>query len=343
MTDTADLVSRDATGAALTYKREAKEWADLASTAADVATSAADSATGSLDTMQTEIANAQAVLTEIADGIQIVQAAQNNVQSLADQAAVNAETASTAAASIGDSTEEAAASAAAADASATISTTKASEAAASAAAAATFNPASYQPLSEKGANNGYAGLDGSGKLASAQVPTTLAPKASPAFTGTPTAPTASPGNNSTQLATTAYADAAVAALVNSSPSTLDTLKELSDALGADPNFATTVTNALAGKEKAWSAWATKTNGQTLADRDQAMVDSSSGSVTVNLPTGGSGKKARVLRTGNNSVVVGRNSANIYNPSGSAVAEDYTIDINHLSVTFEHDGTAWLPT
>lgn len=37
--------------------------------------------------------------------------------------------------------------------------------------------------------------------------TTLAPKASPTFTGTPAAPTASPGTNTTQLATTAYADA----------------------------------------------------------------------------------------------------------------------------------------
>jgi len=40
---------------------------------------------------------------------------------------------------------------------------------------------------------------------------------------------------------------AVAALVASSPAALDTLKELADALGNDPNFAATVTNALAGK------------------------------------------------------------------------------------------------
>jgi hypothetical protein len=40
--------------------------------------------------------------------------------------------------------------------------------------------------------------------------TTLAPKASPALTGTPTAPTAAPGTNTTQLATTAFSAAAVA-------------------------------------------------------------------------------------------------------------------------------------
>ena len=38
----------------------------------------------------------------------------------------------------------------------------------------------------------------------------------------------------------AYTDAEVAALVNSAPAVLDTLKELADALGSDPNFATTV-------------------------------------------------------------------------------------------------------
>ena len=40
-----------------------------------------------------------------------------------------------------------------------------------------------------------------------------APLASPTFTGTPAAPTASALNNSTQLATTAYADAAITALL----------------------------------------------------------------------------------------------------------------------------------
>lgn len=48
-------------------------------------------------------------------------------------------------------------------------------------------------------------------------------------------------------ATEAYTDAAVAALVDSSPGTLDTLNELAAALGDDPNFATTITASLAGK------------------------------------------------------------------------------------------------
>ena len=48
-------------------------------------------------------------------------------------------------------------------------------------------------------------------------------------------------------ATETYVDTSVSNLVNSAPATLDTLKELSDALGADPNFSTTMTTALGNK------------------------------------------------------------------------------------------------
>ncbi|WP_227474130.1 phage tail protein, partial [Escherichia coli] len=75
-----------------------------------------------------------------------------------------------------------------------------------------------------------------------------APLNSPALTGTPTTPTAAQGTNSTQIASTAFVMAAIAALVDSSPDALNTLNELAAALGNDPNFATTMTNALAGKQ-----------------------------------------------------------------------------------------------
>ena len=72
-----------------------------------------------------------------------------------------------------------------------------------------------------------------------------APLNSPALTGTPTTPK---GTNNTQIASTAYVMAAIAALVDSSPDALNTLNELAAALGNDPNFATTMTKALAGKQ-----------------------------------------------------------------------------------------------
>jgi hypothetical protein len=71
---------------------------------------------------------------------------------------------------------------------------------------------------------------------------------SPSLTGTPIAPTASAGTNTTQIATTAFVRTEVTNLVASAPSALDTLDELAAALGDDANFATTVTNSLAGKE-----------------------------------------------------------------------------------------------
>ncbi|MQL43687.1 phage tail protein [Escherichia coli] len=74
-----------------------------------------------------------------------------------------------------------------------------------------------------------------------------APKESPTFTGTPKAPTPAAGNNTTQLATTAFVQAALTALINGAPATLDTLKEIAAAINNDPNFSTTINNALAQK------------------------------------------------------------------------------------------------
>ncbi|BDB50794.1 phage tail protein [Escherichia coli] len=75
-----------------------------------------------------------------------------------------------------------------------------------------------------------------------------APLSSPALTGTPTAPTAAQSVNNTQIATTAFVKSAIAGMVGSAPAALDTLNELAAALGNDPNFATTMLNALAGKQ-----------------------------------------------------------------------------------------------
>lgn len=74
-----------------------------------------------------------------------------------------------------------------------------------------------------------------------------APLNSPTLTGIPLAPTANSGTNTNQIASTAFVRTEISNLVASAPATLDTLNELASALGNDPNFATTVTNNLAGK------------------------------------------------------------------------------------------------
>ncbi|MGS4443503.1 phage tail protein [Enterobacter roggenkampii] len=91
------------------------------------------------------------------------------------------------------------------------------------------------------------GSDLAKHIAAADPHTQYAPKASPTFTGTPTAPTPAANDTSKKLVTTEFVARAIAALAGTAPETLDTLKELADALGNDPNFATTVLNKLAEK------------------------------------------------------------------------------------------------
>ena len=111
----------------------------------------------------------------------------------------------------------------------------------------------YVAIGEVGQADGVASLDSDGKVPDSEIPTAIARLASPTFTGTPTLPTGTiattqtAGNNSTALATTAFVGTAVSNLVNAAPESLNTLKELSDALGADANYASTITTALGTK------------------------------------------------------------------------------------------------
>ena len=68
-----------------------------------------------------------------------------------------------------------------------------------------------------------------------------------ALGGSPTTTTQSASDNSTKIATAAYVTAAVANLIDSAPSTLNTLNEIAAALNDDANFNTTVTNSIAAK------------------------------------------------------------------------------------------------
>ncbi|EFV3175062.1 phage tail protein [Escherichia coli] len=78
--------------------------------------------------------------------------------------------------------------------------------------------------------------------------TQYAQKHNPTFTGEPKAPTPAAGNNTTRIATTEFVQAAITALINGAPATLDTLKEIAAAINNDPKFSTTINNALSGKQ-----------------------------------------------------------------------------------------------
>lgn len=83
----------------------------------------------------------------------------------------------------------------------------------------------YQLESEKGSAGGYAPLDSSGLIGDSFIPASIARDSE----------------------VTAAVNAAVAALVNAAPGTLDTLDELAAALGDDPNFVTTITTLIGTK------------------------------------------------------------------------------------------------
>ena len=116
------------------------------------------------------------------------------------------------------------------------------------------------------------------------LPATAIPSAS-------TATTQSASDNSTKLATTAYVTTALANLVDSSPSSLNTLNELAAALNDDASFSTTVTNSIATKLPlaggtmtgaiAMNANAiTSTSALTLDAATQVNIDADSGYIVL---------------------------------------------------------------
>lgn len=70
------------------------------------------------------------------------------------------------------------------------------------------------------------------------------------------------------LATETYVNNKFASIVDSAPETLDTLKELSDALGNDPNFATTIATQIGGKVDKVSGKGLSTNDYTTNEKNK---------------------------------------------------------------------------
>ncbi|MGC2776500.1 MAG: hypothetical protein WA418_12805 [Bradyrhizobium sp.] len=109
---------------------------------------------------------------------------------------------------------------------------------------------------------------------------------SPSFVGMPTAPTAPLGSNTDQIATMAALQAMRSDLVGTAPTTLDTIQEIANALGADPNLSATITAALGLRLRvdAVQNLTAAQQAQAIANLALAVV-ASSGSYTdlKNLP------------------------------------------------------------
>ena len=166
--------------------------------------------------------------------------------------------------------------------------------------------------------------DGSGNAAVTFPRAGFAGLASPTFTGTPAAPTASTGTNTTQIATTAFVQTEVTALIDSAPSTLNTLNELAAALGDDANFSTTVTNSIATKLPL--AGGTITGNVTYNDSVKALF--------------GNGSDLQIFHDGSANYIQGNSNLNITTANGS----DFSITaVNNGAVTVYYDGSAKLAT
>lgn len=97
-------------------------------------------------------------------------------------------------------------------------------------------------------------------------------------------------------ATKLYVDEKVAGIVDSAPETLDTLKELSTALGNDPNFATTIANQIGTKVDKVDGKGLSTNDLTnelKANYDAAYTHSTSAHAPVNAQKNSDITKAEI--------------------------------------------------
>ncbi|MDY9750463.1 phage tail protein [Escherichia coli] len=132
-------------------------------------------------------------------------------------------------------------------------------------------------------------------IASQDPHTQYAQKHNPTFTGEPKAPTPAAGNNTTRIATTEFVQAAITALINGAPATLDTLKEIAAAINNDPKFSTTINNALSGKQPL-DETLTHLSGKDVAGLLAYLGLRASGQYTDNLLfTGPDGLKIQVFR------------------------------------------------
>ncbi len=111
----------------------------------------------------------------------------------------------------------------------------------------TFDGSDNASINVTSVNADTATNDGNG----ANITTTYLKKAGDTITGTLNVPTQAKADKSTKVANTAFVQSVVASnvslLVGGAPAALDTLGELSSALGNDPNFAATVFNMIRQK------------------------------------------------------------------------------------------------
>lgn len=134
--------------------------------------------------------------------------------------------------------------------------------------------------------------------------------------------------NDSSFATETYVDTKVAGVVNSAPETLDTLNELAEALGNDPNFATTMATELGKKVDKVTGKGLSTNDYTTTEKNklneiEANANNYSLPVATSTALGGvkSGTDITVDASGNVSVNDDSHNHVISNVDGLQTALD----------------------
>lgn len=107
-----------------------------------------------------------------------------------------------------------------------------------------------------------------------------APVESPVFTGTPEAPTPAENTNNTQIATTAYVKTLISNLINGAPETLDTLKEIADALGENDDAVQALNAAIGNKVDKVAGKGLSTNDYTATEKNKLSGIASGAEVNV---------------------------------------------------------------
>ena len=146
------------------------------------------------------------------------------------------------------------------------------------------------------------------------------------------------GNFLNGFATESYVSTQLDALVNGAPAALDTLKELSDALGADSNFSTTITNLINANEVHVDNMATLTGvakddtnlgtftGSTIGD--SVGIKAALQALETSLETKGSATLLNATTSDKNDLVtlsgVTAGSGNLGSFTGSIITDDVTI-------------------
>lgn len=133
----------------------------------------------------------------------------------------------------------------------------------------------------------------------------------------------------------------IANLVDSAPTTLDTLNELAAALGDDADFSTTVTNSIATKAPLAQTLNAQSANYTLQSSDTSAVIKASGTITITVPDAvfSAGERVDVVNTGTGVITFAEGSGVTLLSKDSAV----TIDTQYAaaSIIFDSASQAFL--